>query len=296
MILYLLRRHRRELAIQARDDAGYGGALGAGTGGGSGGGDGEQSMVQRSSMSPFAAAGGFFSKRSRQSQTSSETPASGEPSFVKLSGRKLPPVIGGPRPVEPPSVRSGGSSFYHDDDISWVGGPGTPVSSTGAGPSRYSGATPSSPTTSSGPTSTTTPIGPTPILPPMGTSIAGPGPSRIPEERESDPELAAPEEPVPRSTPIIRQPSAPGSQTDVTLGAPIRPPFHRGMSSGSAGSTGSGKDLQGAGEIPPAPAIPAAFARQMSSERAAGSSTDGVGRSLASRDGSRTSRFTEDIV
>jgi len=264
-ILYFMRRHKRELVIQARDDAGYGGP------------------VQPAGDPPMAA-------------------VAGERSFYKVSGRKLPPVIGGPRPGEFSSTGSAAESPHHrDDEISWIG-PGTPVSSTGAGPSKYSGVSggaPSSPSTSSAPGSATTPVGPAPILPPVGAAVLT-GPSRIPEERESDPELASPGEsmPPPPLPPIAKTPSAPGSQTDVSLTSPTRPPFSRGMSSVSVGSAGSGKEGRAIGEVPASagPSVPPAFARQMSGERVGSAGKDGVGRSLPSHDGSRASRFTEDIV
>ncbi|KAG0642517.1 hypothetical protein HOY80DRAFT_623718 [Tuber brumale] len=264
-VLYFVRRHKRELVIQARDDAGYGGPI-------------EPTRDQ-----PVAA-------------------VSGERGFYKVSGRKLPPVIGGPRPGELASPRSAaGSSYYHDDEISWIG-PGTPVSSAGAGPSRYSGVSggaPSSPTIPTAPGSTTTPVGPAPILPPIGTAISA-GPSRIPEERESDPELASPSEsmPPPPPLPIAKTPSPPGSQTDLSLTSPTRPPFSRGISSVSVGSAGSGKEGRAIGEVPVSagPSVPPAFARQRSAERVGSAGKDGVGRSLPSHDGSRASRFTEDIV
>ncbi|RPA93851.1 hypothetical protein L873DRAFT_1703376 [Choiromyces venosus 120613-1] len=263
-VLYFMRRYKEDLAIQERNDAGY-----------------DEPVMPTGEQAMAAVAGGR--------------------SFYKVSGRKLPPVIGGPRPGEFSSTRSAaGSSYYHDDEISWIG-PGTPVSSTGAGPSRYSGVsggTPSSPTSSSAPGSATTPVGPAPILPLTSTAIST-GPSRIPEERESDPELASPSESMPPPPPpIIKPPSAPGSQTDVSLTPPIRPPFSRGMSSVSVGSAGSGKEGQAAGEVAVSagPSILPAFARQMSAERVGSAGKDGVGRSLPSHDGSRASRFTEDIV
>jgi len=264
-LLYFMRRHKRELVIRARDDAGYGGP------------------VQPTGDQPMAV-------------------VPGERGFYKVSGRKLPPVIGGPRPEEFSSTRSApGSSHYHDDEISWIG-PGAPIPSPGAGPSGYSGVSesaPSSPATSSAPGSTTTPVGPAPTLPPIGAVIST-GPSRISEEREGDPELASPGEsmPPPSLPPIAKTPSAPGSQTDLGLTSPTRPPFSRGMSSGSVGSAGSGKEGRAIGEVPASagPAIPPAFVRQMSAERVGSAGKDGVGRSLPSHDGSRASRFTEDIV
>ncbi|CAZ82003.1 unnamed protein product [Tuber melanosporum] len=265
-VLYFVKRHKRELVLQARDDAGYGGP------------------VEPAGDQPVAV-------------------VPGERGFYKVSGRKLPPVIGGPRPGELASPRSAaGSSYYHDDEISWIGGPGTPVSSAGAGPSRYSGVSggaPSSPTIPTAPGSTTAPVGPAPILPPIGTAMPA-GPSRIPEEHESDPELASPGEsmPPPLPLPIAKTPSAPGSQTDLSLTSPTRPPFSGGMSSVSVGSAGSGKEGRSTGGVPVSagPSVPPASARQRSAERAGSAGKDGVGRSLPSHDGSRASRFTEDIV
>ncbi|CUS11140.1 unnamed protein product [Tuber aestivum] len=262
-VLYFMKRYKRERAIQKRDDAGYGGP------------------VEQSGDQPMAA-----------------VPERG---FYKVSGRKLDPVIGGPRPAEFSSTRSAaGSSYYHDDEISWIG-PGTPVSSTGAGPSRYSGVSggAASPTASSAPGSATTPVGPAPILPAIGAAVSA-GPSRIPEERESDPELASPSEsmPPPRPLPIAKTPSPPSSQTDLSLTSLTRPPFPGGMSSVSVGSAGSGREGRAAGDVPVSagPSVPPASARQRSAERVGSAGKDGVGRSLPSHDGSRTSRFTEDIV
>ncbi|KAL7267404.1 hypothetical protein RUND412_010014 [Rhizina undulata] len=220
-LLYLLRRWRRLQAIDARVEAGYGPPLAA--------------EIQNVSGEPFAAAGGFFARGSQQSQFS-ETPERG---FYKVAGRKLPPVIGGPRP-EYSSIRSGtGSSIYPRTDDGSAGGifdrSATPVSSIagGAGPSRYSALTVA--TTSSGPAVSVTPIINSPISP-MGSS---PGPARIEEEKVDE----------------IEKETAPPSG--------IPPAFQRQLSIVSGLSVG-GKD--------------------------------GVGRSLPSHDGSRASRFTEDII
>lgn len=243
-VLYLIRRHRREAAATARDEAGYGGPLGS-----SGG-----QMVQRSGITPFALAGSFFARHPRASRASQSSEAPTVPSetgFYKISGRKLDPVLGGPRPGYGSTRSAGGSSFYPDEDGggtggggggSWVaGGSGTITSTPSvAGPSRYSSMTAASasPTASSAPMSLITPI-PTPVPathPHVGSSMAPP-PPRIPEE-------------------------AAESDTDSTHKLPRPPPFPRQLSAISVGSVGK----------------------------------DGVGRSLPSHDGSRASRFTEDIV
>lgn len=229
-ILYLIRRHRRQVAATAMDDAGYGGPLG---------GDGD--MAQRSSMIPFALTGRLFAKESgasRVSQSSEAPTVPSETGFYKVSGRKLPPVLGGPRPGYGSTRSAGGSSFYPDED----GGSGTIASTPSvAGPSRYSSMTAASasPTTSAAPVGFIAPV-PVPVSathPHTASSSMAPPPPRIQEEAaESDIESA---HKLPRP-----------------------PPFPRQLSAISVGSVGK----------------------------------DGVGRSLPSHDGSRASRFTEDIV
>lgn len=202
LILLLLKRHKRRQRIQAQEDAGYGGPLEAG---------GSQSMVQRS-MSFLGAAGLV----SRYHRTDPE-PEPQERGFVRVSGRKLPPVIGGPRP-DYGSMRSAGeaSSYYRDDDVSLggVNAPATPVSSIG--PGRYSSPPPPG----------------SPSFQPTGT------PSRLREGLDSD------------SGGLATSGSYRSSKTQV------RQPL---------------------------------YLRQLAA-------SDGVGRSLASRDGSKASRFTEDVT
>lgn len=224
-ILFLIRRHKREVAAIARDDAGYGGPLGS---------SGGNPMVEGSSTTPFALAGSFFARHSRASRVSesSEAPTVlSETGFYKVSGRKLPPVLGGPRPGYGSTRSAGGSSSYPDED-------GGTVASTPsvAGPSRYSSIASASPTISNAPMSS---IAPAPILVSathMGSSMAPP-PPRIQEEASE-------------------------SDTESTHKLPRPPLFPRQLSAISVGSAGK----------------------------------DGVGRSLPSHDGSRASRFTEDIV
>lgn len=224
-ILFLIRRHKREVAAVARDDAGYGGPLGS---------SGGNLMTEGSSTTPFALAGSFFARHSRASRVSesSEAPTVlSETGFYKVSGRKLPPVLGGPRPGYGSTRSAGGSSSYPDED-------GGTVASTPsvAGPSRYSSIASASPTISNAPMSSITPA---PILVSathMGSSMAPP-PPRIQEEASE-------------------------SDAESTHKLPRPPLFPRQLSAISVGSAGK----------------------------------DGVGRSLPSHDGSRASRFTEDIV
>ncbi|KAA8894249.1 hypothetical protein FN846DRAFT_895253 [Sphaerosporella brunnea] len=221
LILWLIKRHRRNLVIQARDEAGYGGPPPPGT------------ISERSSANPFAAVAMFFRRRSGRDQAVAAEPASEERGFVKVTGRKLEPAIGGPRP---PDRSLEGHRVYHED----VGtkGPITPVSSAGAGPSRFSGQTGTSisPTIAS---STASFLG----------SPAGPtgGPAVIPAAA-----IPAVQEEGDKGDP-------PRSETPSTLSRPIPEFHHRPQLGGSAGR-------------------------------------DGLGRSLPSHDGSRASRFTEDIV
>lgn len=225
-ILFLIRRHKREVAAVARDDAGYGGPLGS---------SGGNPMTEGSSITPFALAGSFFARHSRASRVSesSEAPTVlSQTGFYKVSGRKLPPVLGGPRPGYGSTRSAGGSSSYPDED----GGTVASTSSV-AGPSRYPSIASASPAISSAPMSSIAP----PILvsaihPHMVSSMAPP-PPRIQEEASE-------------------------SDTESTHKLPRPPMFPRQLSAISVGSVGK----------------------------------DGVGRSLPSHDGSRASRFTEDIV
>ncbi|KAI9731413.1 MAG: hypothetical protein M1835_003531 [Candelina submexicana] len=132
-----------------------------------------ESMTQRSSVTPLAAAGFLkrFRPTSQQTATTTETTPS-ERGFVNLGGRKLPSVFG---PAGGDGFGGGynrealsGSSFYRDSQ-GFYGGPG------GAGPS---------------------------------TSPATPGPSRQPGQRpESD---VAVLRPSPARTPVTSQgPAAP---------------------------------------------------------------------------------------
>lgn len=243
LILFLLRRHKRNLVIRARVEAGYGGPPGPEVG------DTGDNMTQRSSATPLAAAAGFFrqqSRHSRQSQVSE--PASEERGFYKVSGRKLPPVIGGPRPDFPSTRSVADSSFYHDEEAGWVGGPGTPVSSaggaggSGGGPSsmRHSFTASTASPTSTAAGSSAPPFGhavspvSSGVTPGGAAAVGAVGASRIPEEDDDS-----------------------DYEDDATPRAP-RPPM---------------------------------FPRQLS----ATGSKDGVGRSLPSHDGSRASKFTEDI-
>jgi hypothetical protein len=244
LILMWVKRRKKQLAIQARVDAGYGGPLEISRGGGGGGGG----MGERSSMTPLAAAAGFFrpAKQSRPSE-SIASDAGEERGFYKVSGRKLPPAIGGPRPDFRSSRSIAGSSVYPEDDIG--GGPATPVSSVGTGPTRYSAYSPMSPVTSAA-GSSPIPIGiavsPGGHSVPVGGVAAPPAESRIQEEpNEGEPLSERVETPssIPRAT------ASPISE----IGIP------RHQLGGTAGR-------------------------------------DGLGRSLPSRDGSRASRFTEDIV
>lgn len=225
-ILFLIRRHKREVAAIARDDAGYGGPLGL---------SGGNPMTEGSSTTPFALAGSFFARHSRASRVSesSEAPTVlSETGFYKVSGRRLPPVLGGPRPGYGSTRSAGGSSSYPDED-------GGTVASTPsvAGPSRYSSIASASPTISNAPmSSSTAPVLVSATHPHMGSSMAPP-PPRIQEEASE-------------------------SDTESTHKFPRPPLFPRQLSSISVGSVGK----------------------------------DGVGRSLPSHDGSRASRFTEDIV
>lgn len=207
-IFMLLKRHKRIRAIQALDDAGYGGPLQSGP---------QPNMVQRSLS--FLGAGALVSKHNRPVVAFNKD--SPEQGFKKISGRKLPPAIGGVRP-EFGSVRSNAQSSYYTGDDS-IGPSVTPRSSS-QGPGRFSSTT----TNSNTPTN--------PFTSPPSSPIGVAGSSRL---RDS---------------------------TDSRLGAPSNTPR-------------------------PLPLRPPIYNRQLSL-----SGSDGVGRSLASHDGSRGSRFTEDIT
>ncbi|KAF8470569.1 hypothetical protein BDZ91DRAFT_542006 [Kalaharituber pfeilii] len=199
-IFMLLKRHKKQRTLQALDDAGYGGPLPT------------PSMVQRSISilgRPFIA--------KCHSETSDPEPA--ERGFVKVSGRKLPPAIGGSRP-EFDSMKSNAQSSYLTGDDSGIGASGTSKSSHGV--ARHS--------------TTSTVQASNPFISPPSSPV-GPGPSRLRETSD---------------TISIEESSPPPPKSP-----PPRPYFNRQLS------------LQG---------------------------TDGVGRSLASHDGSRGSRFTEDIT
>jgi hypothetical protein len=217
-ILFALRRHKRRLAEQALDDAGYGGPLPAPSG--------SRDITERPSVTPFAAAASFFSRRSKHSrQQSVASEPTSEQGFYRVGGRKIDPVLGGPRPAG--KSLEGGQSF-DESEGGHVRSPPTPISSAAAGPSRFSGytATTTSPTISSA-------AGPTA---PMAAVI--PATARIQEEKDEGESYreATPAPSTRRPTPTPRPPLA-----------------------GAAGR-------------------------------------DGLGRSLPSHDGSRASKFTEDIV
>ncbi|KAF8458363.1 hypothetical protein BGX38DRAFT_560704 [Terfezia claveryi] len=205
-LILLFKRHKRQRQIQALNDAGYGGPLAVGP-----------SMAQRSIsfLRGGIAAGG-------RGEASSSDPTGVDPAergFVKVAGRKLPPVIGGPRP-ELGSMRSNAQSSYYTGDDSGVGA-SMSRSSRGA-PSQYCTSTVQAANPFASPPSSPTGFGP------------GLGPSRLQEPVDTD------------SIEEMRTPPKP---------PPPRPLFNRQLSLG----------------------------------------TDGVGRSHPSHDGSRGSRFTEDI-
>jgi len=245
LILMWVKRRKKRLAIQARVDAGYGGPLEIARGGGGG-------MGEKPSITPLAAAAGFFrpAKQSRPSE-SIASDAGEERGFYKVSGRKLPPAIGGPRPDFRSSRSITGSSVYPEDDIG--GGPATPVSSVGTGPTRYSSYSPMSPVASaagSSPISIGIAAAPGGPSVPVGGVAAPPAESRIQEEpSEGEPPSERMETPSSIPSSIPRATASPTSEVGV--------PRHQ--LGGTAGR-------------------------------------DGLGRSLPSRDGSRASRFTEDIV
>ena len=206
-LFLLLKRHKRQRQIQALDDAGYGGPLAGGP-----------SMAQRSIS---FLRGGIAAGGRREASSSDPTDVDpAERGFVKVAGRKLPPVIGGPRP-ELGSMRSNAQSSYYTGDDSGVGA--SMSRSSRGGPSRYS-------------TSTVQAANPFASPP---SSPTGPGPGLGHSSLLQEPvDIDSIEE--------IRTPPKP---------PPPRPLFNRQLSLG----------------------------------------TDGVGRSHPSHDGSRGSRFTEDI-
>ncbi|KAF8543904.1 hypothetical protein BDD12DRAFT_142459 [Trichophaea hybrida] len=220
-ILFALRRHKRRLAEQALDDAAYGGPLPTPAG--------PRGITERSRMVPFAAVASLLGRRSRHNrQQSAASEPTSEQGFYRIHGRKIDPVLGGPRPAG--KSLEGGQSF-DEGEGGHVRSPSTPIS-TAAGPSRLSShtATSTSPIISSVP-------GPTV---PMAAAI--PATARIPEEKDEG-------EFCRESTPTgsVRRPT------------PTPEFITRPQLAGAAGR-------------------------------------DGLGRSLPSHDGSRASKFTEDIV
>ena len=200
-IFMLLKRYKRQQAIQALNDAGYGGPLAS------------PSMVQRS----ISFLGGGFGPRYRDvSPPGTADVGSAETGFVKVSGRKLPPVISGSRP-EFGSLRSNAQSSYYTGDDSGVGASGTSRSSHG--PTRYSSST------------------------------------------------------VQASNPFASPPSSP-----TNIGPARR------------GDNADNDSIEEIRTLPRSPPPRPIYYRQLSLI------SDGVGRSHASHDGSRGSRFTEDIT
>lgn len=206
-LFMLLKRYRKQRVIQALDDAGYGGPQAGGP-----------SMMQRS----LSFLGGGLAAKNRGVGSSSD-PTDVEPAergFVKVSGRKLPPAIGGPRP-EFGSMKSNAQSSSYTGEDSGLGASGRSRSSHGR--SRYS-------------TSTVQGAANPFASPPSSPTGPGPAPaSRLRETADTD------------SIEEMRAPPKP---------PPPRPIYNRQLSLG----------------------------------------TDGVGRSHPSHDGSRGSRFTEDIT
>lgn len=190
----LLKRYRRQQAIQALNDAGYGGPLVS------------PSMVQRS----ISFLGGA---RYRAAPSGAMDVGPVERGFVKVSGRKLPPAIGGPRP-EFGSMRSNAQSSHYTGDDSGIG-----ASGTSHGPARYSSS---------------------------ATQAFNP--------------FASP----------------PSSPTNV--------------GSSRRGDNTDGDSIEEIRILPRSPPSRPIYNRQLSLV------SDGVGRSHASHDGSRGSRFTEDIT
>lgn len=253
VILLLIRRHKQNVLVNQRVEAGYGGPP-------------PVAMTERSSITPISGAG-FWSlgRSSRQSQASE--PVSEERGFYKVSGRKLPPVIGGPRP----DLSAQTSSFFQDEENRWLGGPRTPVASpisptspaslTSSGPSRYSGATQAtaSPTSSA--------FGQAGA--PVGLSFSShAGPSSYPHAGPSSAPHSYPHTVAhPSSTPA-RIPEENGEEH-------YQAEIDRDRANTPRLSVQRSRDLAG---------TPVSQLR------------DGLGRSLPSLDGSRTSRFTEDIV
>lgn len=198
-IFMLLKRYRRQQAIQALNDAGYGGPLAP------------QSMVQRS----ISFLGGGLGTRYREASPGTVNVGQAETGFVKVSGRKLPPAIGGSRP-EFGSLRSDAQSSYYTGEDIGVGASGTSRSSHG--PARY--------------------------------------PSSI----------------VQASNPFASPPSSP-----INIGSTRR------------GGDADDDSIEEIRILPRSPPPKPIYNRQLSLV------SDGVGRSHASHDGSRGSRFTEDI-
>ena len=218
-MLFAIKWHKRNRAIQARDEAACGGPLPPGS----------RDMSERTA--------GLFGSGSGPPRDAATEPAARGFYRVPGTGRKLPPVIGGSGAIEEgqPSME-GQQPFFHDDY--GTKGPLTPTSSAGPGPSRFSGHT----AISISPTiaSSTTPFAASPTSPVGGAAAAFPPPAKIQEERdEGDQQDDVPREMTPASLP--------------------RPPHDYIMRPQLGGR-------------------------------------DGLGRSLPSHDGSRASRFTEDIV
>ncbi|TGZ83631.1 hypothetical protein EX30DRAFT_87534 [Ascodesmis nigricans] len=251
IILLLIRRHKQKMVINRRVEAGYGGPLP------------EPPMIERSSAAPIAPWGfGSFGRNSRQSAASE--PVSEERGFYKVSGRKLPPAIGGPRPDMP--ARS--SSFYQEEENRWLGGPRTvtPVASpTSSRPSRYSGGT----QTSASPTASGFPSGNTPF----GLSFTAPPP--VPPPSQSQPQFQPP------------------------YANPFLSPTHGPSTPGRIPEEYGAEEYQGEidreRERANTPRMSVQRSRDFTPTSLV-SHRDGLGRSLPSLDGSRTSRFTEDIV
>ena len=236
-ILFVLRRHKRRVADQALEDAAYGGPLPA-TGA-------SPETAERPGLTPLAAAAANFFGRgprhTRQQSTVSE-PTS-EQGFYRVGGRKIEPVLGGPRPGK--SLEAGHSLDDEGESATHAGAPPPPLSSSGpaaaaAGPSRLPGH----------------PAAPSPVS--SAGAAAMPATSRIQEEKEEE----AGREPMPVPSPGRDPTPVPSPGRSPTAPSPSRPPEHYTTRPPLGGSAGR----------------------------------DGLGRSLPSHDGSRASKFTEDIV
>lgn len=219
-LLLLLRRHKRNAIIHHRNELGYGGpASGASEG---------ISSQQEPSSNPFSAVFGLFAAGRNRHQRNPSA-ASDERGFYRVSGRKLEPVLGGPRPR--------GSSVsappYSEDGGSLAKEIGTSISTiSGAGPSRLSSPTP-------------TPMGPVGLQPPVRDVI--------PEDQEYDATYK-------ETGGGVRELSTPTPTPSMLM--PVSSPSPLGGRPAIGGGAGR----------------------------------DGLGRSLPSLDGSRASKFTEDIL